>query len=140
MFCSAVTLHERNEMNCYLHQGTLAQVEGISFQDFHRDLPDLPEALRRMPNLRILILDGVQIDNMESVLSGFQLPRLAMLSWRDAGGPSLPIALEAIPSAVVIDIAGSLELERLPADLQARLHVSLCSTPANGWPAMKCCC
>ena len=91
-------------------------MEGISFQGMQADSDNF-EALGRMPQLRILILDGVKTD---SLLSGVQLPSLAMLSWRDASGPSLPFALEAIESAAVLDIAGNVALERLPADLQAR--------------------
>ena len=70
-----------------------------------------------MPELRTLILDGVKA---ESRVCGIQIPRLAMLSWRGAHGPSLPFALEAVKSAAVLDISGSNELERLPAALQVR--------------------
>ena len=75
-------------------------------------------ALSRMPRLRILILDGVKMDIK---LSGLDLPVLAMLSWRDAGKASLPISLETVKAAAVLDISGSNELERLPIDLQACL-------------------
>ena len=98
-------------------QGMLKGVEGISLAGLRVDSA-MAEALSCMPDLRILILDGVKLDG---VLSGAQLPRLAMLSWRDAGGPVLPFALEAVKSAAVLDISGNGELERLPADLQACL-------------------
>ena len=68
-----------------------------------------------MPQLRILILDGAETDSM---LSGFHLPNLAMLSWRDAVGPSLQFALETVKSAAVLDISGNNKLLNLPDDLQ----------------------
>ena len=80
------------------------------------------EGLSRMPELRILNLDAVKAGNMPSEL---QLPRLAMLSWRDAGGPLLPFNLQSIESAAVLDMSsrGRPEeaLERLPDNLQACL-------------------
>ena len=96
-------------------QGTLALVEGISLAGLTVDSIIL-EALSRMPQLRILILDGVKTD---MTLSGVRLPRLAMLSWRDAGTPLLPFALEMVEEAAVVDISWNEELERLPNNLQA---------------------
>ena len=95
-------------------QGNLAHVEGISLTGVRAELIT-SEALGRMPQLRILILDGVKTDSM---LSGFHLPRLAMLSWRGAHGPSLPIGFEGIVSATILNVSRNDELERLP-DLQA---------------------
>ena len=69
-----------------------------------------------MPQLRILILDSVDVSG---TLSGFELPCLAMLSWQNIGGPSLPFVLKTVKSAAVLDISGSENLEKLPADLQA---------------------
>ena len=82
------------------------------------------ETLARMPRLRILILDGVRLDSM---LTGSPMPSLAMLSWRDAGGPDPPVAFETIKFATVLDMSGSAELESLTPDLQASLALqSLC--------------
>ena len=91
-------------------------MEGISVAGLQADSLPL-EALSRMPRLRVLVMDGVQTDSM---LSGFHLPRLAMLSWRNAGGLMLPVALEAIMSAAVLDISGG-DVQRLPDNLEARL-------------------
>ena len=71
-----------------------------------------------MPKLRILIMDGFQRD---VALSGHQLPRLAMLSWRDASACLLPFNFKTFRSAAVLDVSGNAALERLPADLQACL-------------------
>ena len=95
-------------------------MEGISFRGMQVDSSTF-EALGRMPQLRILILDGVKPDKM---LSGVRLPSLAMLSWRgifiwNGFGPSLPCALEAVESLAVLDISKN-SAEQLPADLQAR--------------------
>lgn len=73
------------------------------------------EALSRMTRVRILVLDGITVD---SALSGFRMPGLAMLSWRDSGARALPFALETVRSAAVLDIAGG-GIERLPENLQA---------------------
>ena len=102
-----------SESSC--RQGIFEYTEGISFAGLQAD-SFMFGALSRMPHLRILILDGVKMDNM---LSGFRLPRLAMLSWRKAAERSLPFTLETVMSAAVLDISGSNELERLPSDLQA---------------------
>ena len=96
-------------------QGELACVQGIALTGLRADSTAF-EALGRMSQLRILVLDGVK---MESVLSGFHIPRLAMLSWRDASEPSLPFSLDIIRSAAVLDLSGRSGLDKLPADLQA---------------------
>lgn len=79
------------------------------------------EALSRMPRLRILVLDGATVNG---ALSGFRMPHLAMLSWRDSGAHSLPFALKTVKTAAVLDIAGG-GIERLPENLQA------CSPPVD---------
>ena len=89
-------------------------MEGISVAGLQADALDV-KALSRMPRLRILVLDGAKVDD---TLSGFRIPRLAMLSWRGAGARSLPFALETVKSAAVLDIAGG-SIERLPENLQA---------------------
>ena len=91
-------------------QGNLVNLEGIALPGLQAD-STTNEAFRRMPRLRILILDGVKLN---SKLSGFQLPRLAMLSWREVSGPLLPFATDIITAAAVLDISDSTELERLP--------------------------
>ena len=98
-------------------QGKLNGVEGISLTGLRVDSA-MVAALSCMPDLRILILDGIKFDG---VLSGAHLPQLAMLSWRDAGGPLLPFSFKAVKSAAVLDISDNNELERIPADLQACL-------------------
>ena len=92
-------------------QSTLARLEGVSLSGMHVDSA-IFEALSRMPMLRILIMDDVESNNMHfaiqaprlatllgraglkvhKLLSGFQLPRLAMISWRNANGNTLPFA------------------------------------------------
>ena len=96
-------------------QGIAADVEGVSLQGLQLHSTSF-EALSRMPKLRILILDDVKTNVL---LSGFKLPRLAMLSWRGARGRSLPFALRTIQTAAVLDIWRSSELERLPSNMQA---------------------
>ena len=104
-------------------RGLLERVEGISLSGLPANTYDL-EALGRMPQLRVLILDGVK---MASMPSGLQLKHLAMLSWRDAGGPELPFVLETMRSVAVLDISESVEggqvLERLSDDFQARRRI-----------------
>ena len=85
-----------------------------------------------MPQLRILVLYGVIIHSM---LSGCHLPRLAMLSWRDACKSILHIALETVKSAAVLDISGNNMLERLPESLQARHYLSSTSFTSAAWLA-----
>lgn len=97
-------------------QGVLADVEGISLQGLQLHSASF-EALGRMSNLRILILDDVKTN---SVLSGFKLPRLAMLSWWGAPGRLLPFAVRTIQTVAVLDIWRSSKLERLPSNMQAR--------------------
>ena len=90
-------------------------MEGVSLPGFQAECKTI-EALRRMPQLRVLILDGAKMDIM---LSGFQMPQLALLSWQDADASLLPFALETVKSVAVLDISGNVKLERLPADMQA---------------------
>ena len=94
-------------------------VEGILLTGLRED-PATFEALNRMPQLRILIMDGVKINR---VLSGLQLPRLAMLSWRGAHGSTLPFDMEIAKAAAVLDISfiPRDELKRLSATSQACL-------------------
>ena len=92
-------------------------MEGIAFPHLRAHSTSF-EALSRLPHLRILIIDGVKVD---SVLSGFHLPRLAMFSWRYARGPALPCALKPFKSAAVLDISGSAALVRLPDSFKACL-------------------
>ena len=101
-----------------------------------------------MPMLRILILDGAEMDNvmssfelphfakmswralnMQNMLSGLQLPHLAMVSMRQSGGVMLPLLLKAIKAAAVLDTSGSNELKGLPAQFQAHLPSSLGAHP-----------
>ena len=96
-------------------------MEGISLAGLRADSTTL-KALSRAENLRILILDYVE---MNRVVSGFHIPQLAMLSWRNAGGVSLPFALEIVKSASVLNISGSYELERMPTNLEARPHLTI---------------
>ena len=96
-------------------QGTLTHVQGVSLPGLQADLARF-EAISRMTQLHILVLDGVKMQH--EPLSGFQLPHLAMFSLRCAHGPSLPFALEAIESAAVLDISERKELESLPAELR----------------------
>ena len=77
-------------------------MEGISVAGLRADALNV-EALSRMTRLRILVLDGTTVD---SALSGFRMPGLAMLSWHDSGARALPFALETVKSATVLDIAG----------------------------------
>ena len=129
---------------CLWMQGTLAHVEGIPLSGLQAvDVTSL-KAFSRMPLLRILILDGVAMDGLQkgpvsslamlsrragltasSLPPGFHLPRLAMVSWRDISGPSLPFLLNLIKSAAVLDISGSSKLNRLPGNLQ--VWVATCS-------------
>ena len=118
---------------CHPAQGTLKQLEGISLSGLRADTVDF-ESFSRMPLLRILVLDGVDMGDALSsfelphltmsswrgfstheMLFGFHLPYLAMFSWRDAGGVSLPFALETVRQAAVLDMSRSDELKkRLP--------------------------
>ena len=102
-------------------QGELACVEGISVAGLRADALNA-EALSRMARLRVLVLDGA---TMDGALSGFRMPRLAVLSWRDSNARSLPFALETVKAAAVVDIAGA-GIERLPENLQA-------CTPPPSW-------
>lgn len=90
-------------------------MEGVSLKGLHLSSTSV-DAFTRMPHLRILILDDV---NMEKMPASARLPGLAMLSCQNASGTSLPFALESIKQAAVLDISGSSELARLPDDLQA---------------------
>lgn len=95
-------------------QGVLVCVEGISLQGLGSDPAEF-EGLTRMPKLRILILDGVKAGR---VLSGMHATRLAMLSWRGADGPLLPLNFfDIIKSAAVLDMSGG-DIKRLPSNLQ----------------------
>lgn len=69
-----------------------------------------------MPHLRILLLDGVSSDTM---LRGFHLPRLAMLSWRNAAGPLLSIDLKVVDSVAVLDLLRTDGHERRACSMQA---------------------
>ena len=102
-------------------QGELACVEGISVAGLRADALNA-EALSRMARLRVLVLDGA---TMDGALSGFRMPRMAVLSWRDSNARSLPFALETVKAAAVVDIAGA-GIERLPENLQA-------CTPPPSW-------
>lgn len=116
MFLVAAYLYKQHDFSLIAidMQDMLPRVEGISLLGLQA-YPINLQALSRMPQLRILILDGTQAD---TILSGFNMPRLAMLSWRDAHGPSLPFALQIATAAAVIDISGSNELKSLPDSLQ----------------------
>ena len=103
-------------------QGVLRHLDSISLAGYKAGSLGF-EALRHMPGLQILILDGVKSANM---LSGFQIPNLAMLSWQGASGRSLPVDLQAAKSAAVLDISGSDELVRLPTDRQASTFLIRC--------------
>ena len=114
--CSMIScLYMYTWHNKFSMQGVLRHLEGISLAGFQAELLNF-EAFGHMAELRILILDRVKTDSM---LPGCHIPRLAMLSWRSAGGRSLPIALQAVTSAAVLYISENCELERLPADWQA---------------------
>ena len=73
-------------------------------------------AFRRMPKLRILVVDGVR---PAASLAGFELPRLAMVSWRGGSGRRLPLEAQTMMNAVVLDINEG-EFISLPSNLQAR--------------------
>ena len=98
-----------------MSQGSLECVEGIS-------LLGLSSAVRasqlcRMPFLRILILDGVNMEGCSHIVA----PQLAMLSWRSGNmGSAMPLSLDGIPGVAVLDLQGSFTLETLPSSLQAR--------------------
>ena len=100
-------------------QGSLAYVEGISLLGLRAASTDL-KALGRMPQLRILILDGAMTD---STLSGFLIPRLALLSWRVAGGPPLPFASDTVKAAAVLDF--SRDEEKFDFDVEPFLDDSI---------------
>ena len=74
-------------------------------------------AFRCMPYLRILVLDRT---HLAARLAGFELPQLAMLSWRGAGGRALPFDVRVIKNAAVLDIGESRDLTTLPGNMQAR--------------------
>ena len=108
-------------------QGSLEHVEGLLLSGLQEDSAKF-EALGRMPQLRILIMDGVKTSN---VLSGLHLPRLAMLSWRDAHGSTLPFDAKVAKAAAVLDISNSKSDEsslftigRVAAEFQACLLIS----------------
>ena len=94
-------------------QGRLECVEGIS-------LLGLPLAVRaselRMPLLRILILDGVDMEAGAYI----DAPQLAMLSWHGGKWAAMPLSLDGIPQLAVLDLQHCSNLETLPDNLQAR--------------------
>ena len=95
-------------------QGSLECVEGIS-------LSGLPSAVRasslcRMPVLRILVLDGVDVDGCACIAA----PQLAMLSWHSGEWRAMPLSLDGIPQTAALDLRGCSKLETLPGSLQAR--------------------
>ena len=94
-------------------QAMLEHVEGISLVGLAS--PVNTEALSRMPDLRILIADGVDV---ESPLTGFELPKLAMLSWREKAGQELSFGWSTVRKAAVIDLQGCHNLTDLPDGLQ----------------------
>ena len=82
-------------------QGELAFLEGISLAGLRAEVLNF-QALSRMPQLRILILDGIKTQH---ILSSLHLPRLAMLSWQDFDQPSVPFAFNTMKSAAVLGIS-----------------------------------
>ena len=95
-------------------QGKLEHVQGISMVGLVS--PVDAEALARMPNLRLLNADGVDV---KQPLRGLDLPALAMLSWREKAGSELSFDWYTARTAVVIDVQGHPTLARLPDDMQA---------------------
>ena len=118
----------------------LTCVEGISFAGLQAE-SDIFKAYSRTPMLRILVLDDFKTKGalfgfqqprlayvswrfglrVHSMLLGFRLSHMAMLSWQNAHGGSLPLALKTIESAAVLNISGNNKLKRLPANLKARI-------------------
>ena len=108
-------------------QAMLEHVEGISLVGLAS--PVNAEALSRMPNPRILIADGV---DFESPLTGSELPKLAMLSWREKAGQKLSFGWNTVWKAAVIDLQGCPTLTDLPDGLQ------VCQPCAPNQPAFLC--
>ncbi|KAK9843812.1 hypothetical protein WJX81_007308 [Elliptochloris bilobata] len=92
----------------------LRSVEGFSLEGLN-SLVDA-DAIRLMPFLRILIMNGVALTKP---MAGFGLPRLANVTWRSGVGRALPFKPQKIKTAAVLHIQGSRELTELPADMQA---------------------
>ena len=107
--------HWSNKMQACAVQGSLDSVQGISLTGLAS--PINADAIRHMPALRILILDGVAL---EAPLAGFELPRLAVVSWRNGRGRALPFEMQTVRGAAVLSLPGCSGLQQLPDDVQAR--------------------
>ena len=101
-------------------QGVLECTEGLFMMG--QPSPLNTDALGRMPNLRILVSDGV---DMEQPLTGFELPQLAMLSWRNHASEELPLDFNTVRNAAVLDLQGCSNLLSLPNGLEVR-HLQAC--------------
>lgn len=93
-------------------QGSLECVEGVSLLG----LPSAQASELRMPLLRILILDGVDMEGWACI----DAPELAMLSWRGGKWATMPLSLDGISNIAVLDLQDCSNLETLPDNLQAR--------------------
>ena len=94
-------------------QAMLEHVEGISLVGLAS--PVNAEALRRMPNLRIIIADGMDVT---APLTDVKLPKLAMLSWREKAGRELSFGWNTVRKAAVIDLQGCPTLTDLPDGME----------------------
>lgn len=115
---------EVNLNTYFCMQAMLEHVEGISLVGLAS--PVNAEALSRMPNLRILIADGMDV---RLPLTGSELAKLAMLSWREKAGRELSFDWTTIRKASVIDLQGCPTLTDLPDGLQ------VCKSRAHNQPA-----
>ena len=118
---------------CSRVQGVLECVEGLSLVGLPS--PVNCEALGRMPNLRILIMDGVDV---KSPLTGFELPHLAMLSWRNHASEELPLNCDTVRNAAVLDLQGCSNLTSLPDGIEVR-HLQA-RMPCLGAALLDICC
>ena len=78
--------------------------------------------VQRQSSLTLAKPAHIGLDGMPNAagLTGWELPRLAMLSWRGSGGRTLPLDCQTIKNAAELDVSHSGELTSLPSSLQAR--------------------